>query len=100
MQIEVLPKFKNNISLLFLIVYKTSFLGYEYSFPFLSDECGIIVDDNYVQPLYKHLINIEHPTMAIVGLPFYVCAFIMFDLQVIFTNKYYKLRLSYKKKFC
>ncbi|XP_044729016.1 senecionine N-oxygenase-like isoform X1 [Chrysoperla carnea] len=62
--------------------------GYEYSFPFLSEECGIIVDDNYVQPLYKHLINIEHPTMAIVGLPFYVCAFIMFDLQVRFFLKY------------
>ena len=35
-----------------------------------------------MQPLYKHLINIKYPTMCLVGLPFYVCAFSLFDLQV------------------
>lgn len=35
-----------------------------------------------VTPLWKHLVAIERPTLAFVGLPFYVCAFSMFDLQV------------------
>ncbi|RZF40843.1 hypothetical protein LSTR_LSTR003353 [Laodelphax striatellus] len=56
--------------------------GYKYSFPFLSDDCGITVEENCVQPLFKHFININHPTMCFIGLPFYVCAFTMFDLQV------------------
>lgn len=62
-----------------VIVYCT---GYKYTFPFLSIDCGIHVEDNYVQPLYKHCININHPTMALIGVPFYVCASQMFDLQV------------------
>lgn len=56
--------------------------GYKYSFPFLTDECKITVDDNHIEPLYKHMINIEHPTMCLIGIPFNVCAFQMFDLQV------------------
>lgn len=63
-----------------VIVYCT---GYKYTFPFLSVDCGIAVDDNFVQPLYKHCININYPTMALIGVPFYVCASQMFDLQVI-----------------
>lgn len=62
-----------------VIVYCT---GYKYTFPFLSVDCGISVDENYVKPLYKHCININHPTMALIGVPFYVCASQMFDLQV------------------
>lgn len=48
----------------------------------MSIDCGLSVDDNYVQPLYKHCININRPTMALIGLPYYVCASQMFDLQV------------------
>lgn len=66
-----------------------SFTGYKYTFPFLSIDCGISVDDNYVQPLYKHCININRPTMALIGLPFYVCASQMFDLQVRFVMKFF-----------
>lgn len=62
-----------------VIMYCT---GYKYTFPFLSVDCGISVDENYVKPLYKHCININHPTMALIGVPFYVCASQMFDLQV------------------
>ncbi|XP_076165841.1 uncharacterized protein LOC143145905 [Ptiloglossa arizonensis] len=56
--------------------------GYRYSFPFLDENCGIHVDNNYVTPLYKHLINIDHPTMCIVGVPTIVLPFPMFDCQV------------------
>lgn len=56
--------------------------GYKYSFPFLNENCGIRIDDNYVSPLYKHLVNIEHPTMCIVGIPTTVLPFPMFHMQV------------------
>ncbi|XP_013199540.1 senecionine N-oxygenase [Amyelois transitella] len=56
--------------------------GYLYNFPFLHESCGIVVEDNCVEPLYKHLVNIYHPTMCFIGVPYYVCAFSMFDLQV------------------
>lgn len=58
--------------------------GYTFSFPFLSVDCGLSLEDMYsVQPLYKHLININRPTMAIVGLQ--ICAYsYMYDLQVLY----------------
>ncbi|XP_030764741.1 senecionine N-oxygenase-like [Sitophilus oryzae] len=62
--------------------------GYKYSFPFLHDSCGITVDDNHIQPLYKHMIHIQRPTMCFIGIPFNVCAFQMFDLQARYFCKY------------
>ncbi|XP_020300440.1 flavin-containing monooxygenase FMO GS-OX-like 4 [Pseudomyrmex gracilis] len=56
--------------------------GYKYSFPFLDENCGVRIDDNYITPLYKHLINIEHPSMCIVGVPTIVLPFPMFHMQV------------------
>ncbi|XP_076056876.1 uncharacterized protein LOC143034552 isoform X2 [Oratosquilla oratoria] len=61
------------------IVYCT---GYEYTFPFLDESCGITVKKNQVMPLYKHLINTVHPSMAFIGIPFQICPFPMFDIQV------------------
>ncbi|ETN67912.1 dimethylaniline monooxygenase [Anopheles darlingi] len=73
-----------------LIFYCT---GYRYSFPFLHEECGVQVDENWVKPLYKHVLNIAHPTMAFIGLPFYVCATRMFELQTRFCVAFYSGRL-------
>lgn len=61
------------------------FAGYLYSYPFLSVDSGIHVEDNFVQPLYKHIFNIEHPTMAFIGLPMTSNNFHTFDLQVNFS---------------
>ncbi|XP_014288955.1 senecionine N-oxygenase [Halyomorpha halys] len=61
-----------------VVIYCT---GYTYNFPFLTEDCGIIVDQ-YVGPLYKHLINIERPTMCIIGLPKYCPHQYMVDYQV------------------
>lgn len=58
--------------------------GYKYTFPFLSVDCNVQCDDNYIRPLFKHCLSINHPTMGFIGLPFYVCATQMFDLQVRF----------------
>ncbi|KAG8224379.1 hypothetical protein J437_LFUL005201 [Ladona fulva] len=61
--------------------------GYRYTFPYLSKECGIQVDDNRITPLYMHLINIEHPTMCFLGVPVLMLPFIMSDYQVQFFLK-------------
>lgn len=68
------------------IIYCT---GYKYTFPFLSADCGIRLEDNHVQPLYKHVININHPTMALIGVPFYCIPTQMMDLQARFCMKYF-----------
>ncbi|KAF5271110.1 hypothetical protein FQA39_LY08248 [Lamprigera yunnana] len=65
-----------------IVMYCT---GYEYKFPFLSKECGISVQDNWVHPLYKHVINIDHPTMFFIGIPFIASAFLVCDLQAQFA---------------
>lgn len=59
-----------------------SFAGYEFTFPFLSEKCGVTVEDNVVKPLYKHLINVAHPTMAFIGIPSKIVPFPFFDYQV------------------
>ncbi|XP_062558928.1 senecionine N-oxygenase-like isoform X1 [Armigeres subalbatus] len=69
-----------------LILYCT---GYHFNFPFLHEDCGIDLDDDWVKPLYKHILNINYPTMAFIGLPFLVCTTLMFDLQSRFAIKYY-----------
>lgn len=58
--------------------------GYRYSFPFLHKDCRIEIVENHIAPLYKHMVNIEMPTMCFIGIPFNVCAFQMFDLQARF----------------
>ncbi|KAI4497513.1 hypothetical protein M0802_007524 [Mischocyttarus mexicanus] len=68
------------------------------SFPFLDSSCNVIVDDNYVTPLYKHLINIEHQTMAIVGVPSQIVPFPMFHIQVQYFLSILKNRLTLPTK--
>ncbi|XP_017125829.2 senecionine N-oxygenase [Drosophila elegans] len=63
--------------------------GYKYTFPCLSTDVGVQVIDNFVQPLWKHCININHPTMAFIGLPFNVIPTHIFDMQVRFTLKFF-----------
>lgn len=67
------------------IVYAT---GYNFTFPFLSVDTGITVDDNFVQPLYKQIINIAHPTMAFIGIPFHAPTTRANDLQARFALKF------------
>lgn len=62
--------------------------GYDFKFPFLSVDTGIHVDNNYVEPLYKQIFNIEHPTMAFIGVPFTAGTNRMMDLQVRFAMKF------------
>ncbi|CAG9813294.1 unnamed protein product [Phaedon cochleariae] len=58
--------------------------GYRFSFPFLTPECDVEVEDYYVKYLYKHTINVEHPTMAFLGMPKNIPLFPFFCLQARF----------------
>lgn len=68
------------------IIYAT---GYQYSFPFLNEKCGIEIGDGNIQYLYKHCINIQHPRMAFIGMPFYALTTLLFDLQSQFVMKHW-----------
>ncbi|XP_059486507.1 senecionine N-oxygenase-like [Neocloeon triangulifer] len=59
--------------------------GYRNSFPFLHKDCKITTDGYGVEPLYKHMINIEYPTMCLTGLVTFVCPFQLLDLQARFS---------------
>ncbi|XP_050294534.1 senecionine N-oxygenase [Anthonomus grandis grandis] len=72
--------------------------GYRYSFPFLDKSCGITMDDNHIQPLYKHMIHIDKPSMCFIGIPFNVCTFQMFDLQARYYCRYLKGEMSLPSK--
>ena len=65
--------------------------GYNYSFPFFNEDI-ILIDDEMrrVKPLYKHLININHPSMAFIGIPIKICPFPLFDFQVQYFVNYLK----------
>ncbi|XP_066152340.1 uncharacterized protein [Euwallacea fornicatus] len=69
------------------IIYCT---GFATTFPFLSKRCKIEVDENWVYPLYKHIINIEHPSMAIISIATRVCPFPLFAIQVRFYLAFLK----------
>lgn len=56
--------------------------GFKSSLPFLSEDCGIRVDDNYLSPLFKHCINIKHPTMLLIGYPCMIAVTQVVDIQV------------------
>jgi len=55
--------------------------GYDFSFPFLDDSCGISVSDRMIYPLYKHVFNTTNPSMAFIGVNITVLPFPYFDLQ-------------------
>jgi hypothetical protein len=77
------------------VIYAT---GYDYAFPFLSIDCGLSCDDKYVYPLYKHCININHPSFAIIGVPYFAVAMPLFDLQVRFCLTFMTFRKQLPSK--
>ncbi|XP_054824496.1 flavin-containing monooxygenase FMO GS-OX-like 4 isoform X1 [Prosopis cineraria] len=56
--------------------------GYKYHFPFLETNGAVTVDDNCVEPLYKHVFPPAlAPWLSFVGIPWKVVPFIMCELQ-------------------
>ena len=60
--------------------------GYDYAFPFLTEESGIRVENKRIMRLYKHTFNVVHPSMAIMGVNFNVTPFPYFDLQAVWIR--------------
>lgn len=73
-------------------------IGYCKEFPFLNKNCEIEIDDGWVMPLFKQIININHPTMAIIGLPNKVCPFPMGEYQSKFFLAYLKGNFKLSKE--
>lgn len=69
------------------VIYCT---GYQYSYPFLTSACKITIENNWIKHLYKHIINVEHPSMAFIGVIFKVCPFPTFDIQIRFFLEFMK----------
>ncbi|XP_022920140.2 uncharacterized protein [Onthophagus taurus] len=64
-----------------VIIYCT---GYLYKFPFLSERCGIKIDNRWVKYLYKSVINVEYPTMGFIGITWECCVVPVTETQVRF----------------
>ncbi|KAG8363396.1 hypothetical protein BUALT_Bualt19G0018000 [Buddleja alternifolia] len=55
---------------------------FKYDFPFLNTEGFVTVDDNRVEPLYKHIFPPElAPSLSFVGITFQGLIILMMDLQ-------------------
>uniref|UniRef100_T1H1R1 Flavin-containing monooxygenase n=1 Tax=Megaselia scalaris TaxID=36166 RepID=T1H1R1_MEGSC len=63
--------------------------GYKFTFPFLSMDSGVTIEDNYVKPLYKHCISINSPRLAFIGLCFRSLISHMLDIQVRFAFSFF-----------
>lgn len=73
----------NRVVIIMFPFFFVFYVGYVYDFPFLSPNCGISVEKGkYIYPLYRHLIHAKFPSMAFIGIPFTVCPFPQFDIQV------------------
>lgn len=73
-----------------VIFYAT---GYNFDYPFLSNDSGITVENNIVQPLYKHIFNIKHPTMLFIGIASGLLpTFPTVELQVNFLHIFFSIR--------
>lgn len=67
------------------ILYAT---GYLYTFPFLSIDSGLSTANNFVGPLYKYCISVNHPSLVFIGLLNLIGQNLTFDLQTKFALKY------------
>ncbi|WAR13461.1 LOW QUALITY PROTEIN: GSXL4-like protein [Mya arenaria] len=59
--------------------------GYRYSFPFLSPNCALNIEDERVTPLYKHIIHTRYPTLSFIGICKTICPFPQFQNQLKFV---------------
>lgn len=60
--------------------------GYKIDFPFLHENVGVQTERNRVTPLYKHLIHIDFPNMAFMGLCLNVTPLPLFHIQASFVK--------------
>lgn len=56
--------------------------GYHFTFPFLSQDCHLNIEDERISPLYKHLFHTEFPTLSFISICKLICPFPQFHIQV------------------
>ena len=59
--------------------------GYRYSYPFLTEECHVTVDNDRVSPLFKHVVHCEYPSLSFFCIVRSVCPTLHFDVQASFA---------------
>ena len=69
-------------------------VGFLHDFPFLTPECKVSTKRGQVEPLYRHIIHREYPSMAFIGLLAAAPIAVGFEDQVL----YYKAYLDQKFK--
>ncbi|XP_031502630.1 flavin-containing monooxygenase FMO GS-OX-like 4 [Nymphaea colorata] len=56
--------------------------GYKFHYPFLDTNGAVTIEDNRVGPLYKHVFPPSlAPSLSVIGIPFRVLPFPLFELQ-------------------
>lgn len=66
------------------VIFATVFL---HEYPFLSENCGIHVLENRVVPLFKQIVNVQHPSMFFVGVSNWMPLFPIMYLQAVYISK-------------
>lgn len=57
--------------------------GYEVDLPFIDNNTGLTVHENFVHPLYRDIVNVKYPQIGFIGLPSGILPFPTFHVQVI-----------------
>lgn len=71
----------------YIIIMVYLLVGYKYSFPFLSMDAGVgFLDTYFIDPLYKMCININYPTMGLIGLQMTAFTTLIYEMQVRSTS--------------
>ncbi|XP_075982724.1 senecionine N-oxygenase-like isoform X2 [Anticarsia gemmatalis] len=60
------------------VIYCT---GFEYDYPFLDESSGLTLNPHSVVPLYRYMVNINQPSMVVMGLVVRACLVVALDAQ-------------------
>lgn len=60
------------------VIYCT---GFQYYYPFLDESSGLHLNPHSVIPLYRYMVNINQPTMVVMGLVVRACLVVALDAQ-------------------
>ncbi|CAH0594187.1 unnamed protein product [Chrysodeixis includens] len=60
------------------VIYCT---GFQYDYPFLDETSGLTLDPKSVVPLYRYMVNVNQPTMMVMGLVVRACLVVALDAQ-------------------
>ncbi|XP_013135624.1 PREDICTED: senecionine N-oxygenase-like isoform X2 [Papilio polytes] len=78
-----------------VVIYCT---GFNYTYPYLDSSCGLTVNKDHVVPLYKCLVNINEPSMVVLGLVRRACHIVALNAQVRYTTALIKGDFSLPSK--